>query len=221
MDEYLIYLGVGVKAFDFLGYELTYAELVGTVACLWSVWLITRCNIWTWPIGIVSVLLYFAIFYKLRLYADVVEQVFYLITNLYGWWLWNESQQKSKEELPIYRSTGKSIVFTALGTLVVSLGAAILLTRAHTALPVMFPEEASYPFIDAWTTIMSFVATGLMVWRRLECWVYWILVDVIGIWLYYTKGVLFIALLSAILLILATKGLFSWFRAYKAQPAIA
>ena len=45
----------------------------------------------------------------------------------------------------------------------------------------------------ALTTIMSFTAMWLMVQKRIESWYYWIIVDVIGIWLYYVKEVKFIA----------------------------
>ena len=57
---------------------------------------------------------------------------------------------------------------------------------------------------------MSFTATLLMAWRRIECWIYWIIVDVIGIWLYYVKGVHFISLLYVIFLVLAISGFIGW-----------
>lgn len=191
------------------------------MAGLWSVWLITRRNIWTWPIGIVNVVIYFAIFYKLRLYADVVEQVFYFVTNIYGWWLWSKSRQKADDDLPVYRSSNQFMVLTALGALAASYLAYLFLAQAHTFSPFFFPEKASLPLPDGLTTVFSFVATGLMISRRIECWVYWIIVDVISVWLYYTKGVWFIALLFAIFLVLAFKGLFSWLNAYKQRPLAA
>ncbi|HYF61502.1 MAG TPA: nicotinamide riboside transporter PnuC, partial [Herpetosiphonaceae bacterium] len=80
----------------------------------------------------------------------------------------------------------------------------------HIWLPDLFPEPASFAYLDALTTIMSFVATILMARKRIECWVYWIAVDVIGIGLYYAKDVKFIALLYVIFLALAIAGLFAW-----------
>ena len=59
---------------------------------------------------------------------------------------------------------------------------------------------------------MSFTAMWLMARRRIESWIYWIVVDVIGIGLYYVKSVKFIALLYVILLFLAIKGFFSWLK---------
>ncbi len=88
----------------------------------------------------------------------------------------------------------------------------MLTSRPHVLLPALFPEPASYPYVDALTTVMSFTAMLLMARQRIESWGYWIVVDVIGIWLYYVKDVRFVALLYVVLLILATKGLVSWLR---------
>jgi nicotinamide mononucleotide transporter len=94
------------------------------------------------------------------------------------------------------------------------------MSRLHVLLPALFPEPASYPYVDALTTVMSFTAMLLMARQRIESWVYWIVVDVIGIWLYFVKDVRFVSLLYVILLILATKGLVSWLRvSVRGNPA--
>jgi nicotinamide mononucleotide transporter len=78
--------------------------------------------------------------------------------------------------------------------------------------PAFFPEPASYPYLDAFTTVMSFVAMWLMARKHIESWIYWIFVDVIGIGLYYAKEVKFISLLYVVLLVMASKGLINWMR---------
>jgi len=57
---------------------------------------------------------------------------------------------------------------------------------------------------------MSFAATLLMAHKKIESWYLWILVDIIGIWLYFAKGVVFISLLYVCFLVLVTKGLLNW-----------
>ena len=93
--------------------------------------------------------------------------------------------------------------------------------RVHTIIPTWFPEPASFPYLDALTTIMSFTAMWLMAQKRIESWMYWIIVDVIGIGLYYTKGVKFVALLYVVLLVMASKGLLSWMKVKRASVAAA
>jgi nicotinamide mononucleotide transporter len=51
-----------------------------------------------------------------------------------------------------------------------------------------------------------------MAHKQVECWYLWIAVDVIGIGLYFAKGVVFVSLLYLVFLVLATRGLLTWRR---------
>ena len=86
------------------------------------------------------------------------------------------------------------------------------MARVHVLLPRLFVEPAAYPYLDALTTVMSFVAMWLMARKCIESWVYWIIVDVIGIGLYFARDVRFVALLYVFLLVLAIRGLLEWNR---------
>jgi nicotinamide mononucleotide transporter len=211
---------VSTVAITILGYPLSYIELVGTVLYLWSVWLIARQRILTWPVGIVSVLLYMLLFYQIRLYSDALEQIYYLVASIYGWWFWSRRGPNSNQVLHPYVSPPRTLLLVGLITLSGALALGAAMTRIHLWLPLLFPDPAAFPYLDALTTIMSFSAMWLLAQKRIESWVYWIIVDVIGIGLYYVQGVRFISLLYVILLIIATHGLMTWLRAARA-PAQA
>ena len=49
--------------FKILGYEMSYLEFFGTIAGAVAVWLSARANIWSWPIGVVNVVLFFFLFF--------------------------------------------------------------------------------------------------------------------------------------------------------------
>ena len=51
---------------------------------------------------------------------------------------------------------------------------------------------------------------GLLAMRRIESWVWWIGVDIVGIGLYWAKDVRLVAVLYAMLLGLAVRGLLDW-----------
>ncbi|MBE8986934.1 nicotinamide riboside transporter PnuC [Nostoc sp. LEGE 12450] len=194
---------------------MSYIELLGTVFYLWSAWLISQRKILTWPVGIVSVLLYMALFYQIRLYSDMLEQIYYLVVSIYGWWRW--SIPDSGKVLQIRYSPPRKIVLIAAITVAISFATGALMSQIHLLLPAIFLEKASFPYLDALTTIMSFTAMSLMVQKRIESWYYWIIVDVIGIWLYYVKEVKFIAFLYVILLLIAINGSISWLKTAKRQ----
>jgi nicotinamide mononucleotide transporter len=194
------FFDVNTIALTVLGYPLSYLELVGTLLYLWSVWLITRQKILTWPVGIVSVLLYMVLFYQIQLYSDALEQAYYLVASVYGWWLWSSRGRQEERSFVPYVSAPRTMGLVLLLTAVLSAALGGLMSRVHELLPALFPQPAAFPYLDALTTIMSFSAMWLMAQKRLESWGYWIVVDVIGIGLYYVQGVRFISLLYVILL---------------------
>jgi len=215
------FLSVDTIAFTIIGYPMSYVEFIGTILYLWSVWLIAKRKTLTWPVGIVSVLLYVILFYQIRLYSDTLEQVYYLGTSIYGWWVWDKSPKDNGQIVDVKYSSWKSVIVWMSATALVSVIFGLLMSRIHILLPAIFPEAASFPYLDALTTIMSFSATWLMIQKKTESWVYWIIVDAIGIWLYLVKDVRFISLLYVILLVMAFNGLRMWHKAIQKNEAVS
>jgi nicotinamide mononucleotide transporter len=215
------FLSVDNIAFTVLGYPMSYVEFIGTVLYLWSVWLIAKRNILTWPVGIISVLLYMILFYQIRLYSDTIEQVYYLGASAYGWWVWNKSPKDNGQIADVKYGNSKSLILWAVLTFIVSVIFGFLMSQIHIFLPVIFPEAASFPYLDALTTIMSFSAMWLMAQKKTESWIYWIIVDIIGIWLYFVKDVRFISLLYVALLIMAVNGLRMWHKSIQNSTVIS
>ena len=207
------WMSVETVFFTVLGYPMSFIEFVGTMSYLMSVWLIIRRNILTWPIGLVSVALFMALFFQIHLYADAMEQVYYLAASAYGWWSWSRSVPIDRDAIDVRFSAPWPIAFWLAGTALGSLLFGAAVARIHEWLPNLFPEPASLPFLDAATTVMSFSAMALMALRRIEAWVYWILVDIVGIGLYFAKGVKFVSVLYVVLLGMAVAGLFAWRKA--------
>ncbi|MBU1029369.1 nicotinamide riboside transporter PnuC, partial [Patescibacteria group bacterium] len=132
-----------------------------------------------------------------------------------------KKNQDSDQEGRLQITTGRSLELgLAAGTILVGTTAlGMLMTRIHLLLPTYFLAPADYPYLDALTTVMSFVATVLMVRRKLACWYLWISVDFIGIWLYWVKGVKFISVEYVIFLVLASYGLYKWHLSLKEREA--
>ena len=45
-------------------------------------------SVWNFPFGIAMVALYIFVFFEERLYAEAGLQVFFILAQLWGWWLW-------------------------------------------------------------------------------------------------------------------------------------
>ena len=212
-------LSINTIFFTFLDYPMSYIEFFGTIFTIWCVWLTVKARVLSWPVGIIGSILYLVLFYQIQLYSDLFEQVYFLITSFMGWWIWLHPRTKAEgnkdNELKISRNSfyGNLVLGVA-----VALGTGILMyitIHLNSWFPSYFPEPAAYPFLDSFTTAMSFMAQWLLAKKKIENWVLWIIVDAIGMWLYWFKGVKFISLEYALFFILASKGLWDWIKEYK------
>jgi nicotinamide mononucleotide transporter len=179
---------------------------------------VAKNKIMNWPVGILGTVLFMFLFFQINLYADFFEQIYFLLTGFWGWWVWSKGNKKESsgeklvEKLSVF-SRFWWLTATVVGTIVLGYFTANL----NVYLPQFFAEPASFPYLDAFTTVLSFVATIFLVRKQLDAWYLWIMVDIIGIGLYWVKEVRLISILYFVFLILATKGLISWSKIYKKQ----
>lgn len=204
------FFSINTVFFTVLDYPMSYIEFIGTIFNLLCVWLASRRNIWTWPTGLVAIVLYFFLFYQIRLYSDLIEQIYFFIMTFYGWWLWLQGKNKDSNIVSVEKNTPSANIVYIFSIVFLTAALGYAMQHIHIYLPTVFPEPAAYPYLDAFTTILSFAATILLAQKKFEAWYLWILVDIIGVWLYYVTGVKFIALEYAIFLVIAAQGFLVW-----------
>lgn len=69
--------------------------------------------------------------------------------------------------------------------------------------------NSQLPRLDSFTSIFSVGATWLMVNFVHENWLYWIVIDLVSVYLYYKRGMVFGALLFVLYTLMAVDGYFS------------
>jgi len=194
---------------------MSYLEFFGTVAGAIAVWLSARAHVWSWPLGLINVTLFFFLFYQVQLYPDMFLQVFFFVTNLIGWWRWknpSKEEENKKHELKVsYMSTKLMWVFVAIALICTSqLG--LLAKNLHEFFPILFNKPSAYPFADSFVTVMSILATYLMVQKKVECWAVWLLVDAIACYMYFAKEIKFVGIEYLAFCFIAAFGLWNWNR---------
>nr|HPI80861.1 nicotinamide riboside transporter PnuC [Cyclobacteriaceae bacterium] len=204
--------------FEIWGYPMSYLEFFGTVAGGVAVWLAARANIWSWPIGLINVTLFFFLFFQVQLYPDMFLQAFFFVTNLMGWWRWahpNPEEEDRKKELRIsFMPLRQLLVFSSIGAVgTVLMGA--FASNLHEWFPIVFGRASAFPYLDSFVTVMSIVATYLMIQKKVECWVVWIVVDIVATGLYFAKGIKFVGIEYLAFCFLAAFGLWKWMKEYK------
>ena len=79
--------------------------------------------------------------------------------------------------------------------------------------------DAAAPYLDSFITWSSVVTTWMVARRVIENWLYWIVVDGLAAYLYYTQGLLATTLLFVIYLGVVVRGYVVWRREQAVQHA--
>lgn len=186
-------------------------EALGLIFGLLAVIFLIKENILTWPFGILYVLVSFVIFWEAKLYMDLALNAFYLVLNIYGWWFWIYGKKRNEKEVPITHSSTKTLISTTLisGLAIVLCG--YLLTK--------YRPDASLPYWDSTTTILSIAGMYLTAIKRIDNWYYWFVVDVLCTVIYFYKDLYFYSILYGVYIGLAIAGYMAWKKSMEAQTA--
>ena len=212
------YLNIDNIFFEVLGYPMSYLEFFGAIAGVIAIWLSAKAVVWYWPVGLVNVILYFFLFYQVRLYPDMFLQIFYFVTNLIGWWRWTHPkafEEDRKHELKVSYMARKQLLLVIAAGIVGTFLFGALADNIHTIFPRVFPEPSAFPYLDSFITVMSIITTFLVINKKIESWVFWILIDIIATYMYYAKGIKFVALEFLIFCFIAAFGLWNWIREHR------
>lgn len=178
----------------------TCAELFGFITGVLNVWLVTRENIWSWPLGVLNALFYVVVFARTGLYSDTGLQVVYFVLSLYGWYHWLRGGPQH-EAVVVTRTSQRVWLMLAA----IAIATWFLLSSITKRLP-----GAAMPHLDAALVAVSLVAQWMMTRKLLENWLLWIAVDVVYIGLFINRQLPLTAVLYTVFLGLAILGYFQW-----------
>ena len=184
----------------------TIIEVLATGASLIYVVLLIRERVSCWPFGIAGSLLSIYVFIETRLYSEAMLYAFYVGMGLWGWVRWTARANAGSH--PVTRLS------TQANAVLIAVSLAFGLTLGH--LLATF-TDAERPLIDAMTTSFSFAATFLEVRKTLDAWIYWMLINVVTIWLYQDRALDIYAALMGIYAVLSVLGFIRWRKAYRNQ----
>jgi nicotinamide mononucleotide transporter len=187
-------------------------ELIAVVASLLYVVLAAKGSIWCWPAAILSTVLYTVIFYDVYLWMDSLLQLYYLLMAVYGWFCWHKNN-------PSNTHTDSNRLLYSQWTLQRHSSIIVLLTLVSLFLGWIMATytPAHFPYLDSATTVFAVFATYLITQKVVENWLYFIVIDLVSIYLYVEKGLIPTAALFGSFVILAAYGYWQWRKQYKLQ----
>lgn len=189
--------------------KTTREEAFGFVTGVTGVWLAAKNHSWNWPIGLLNAAIFVFIYMRERLYPDAALYVFFVLSGIYGWYFWLRGGEK-QTEAPIASVPAKEWPIT------------VLIGLASTALIVwwMYAIKSAAPFLDTSAGVVSVIAQYWMTRRYIQCWVLWLIVDVVYVPLYWWKGLYLPGCLFLVYLVIAYFGLREWTRQWERESGV-
>lgn len=162
---------------------------------------------WNYAFGIASVALYVFIFFENRLYAESGLQVFFILAQIWGWWLWLKVGDE-ENRVPVRWLDGRSRAVWLMVTAALSINLGWFMHNF---------TNAAMPYADSAIAGASVAAQILLAYRRIENWVLWIVIDVGAVLLYINRGLYPTAGLYGGMLVMSLIGLKEWVEAERRQ----
>lgn len=185
-------------------------EWVAVLTGFACVWLAARESLWNFPIAIFSCALYIVVYYRAGLYSDSLLQIMFILLSVYGWYEWLHGG-RSNTELLVSRTRRWEWVACAVFIVAFTAGFGYYLQH-HT--------DAALPHWDSFTTAGSLAAQYLLMRKRLENWLLWIMVDILYVPILWYKHLYPTSGLYALYLGLACYGYWEWRRALRKTAAL-
>lgn len=184
-------------------------EIPAVIAGLINIYLAARLNIWNWLFGIITIILYIVIFFHAKLYANMTMFFIFLSLQFYGWYEWRSGKKKT-DSLSVSRANKLDYLKAALAAIILFFSIAYLL-RHYT--------DSNTVNLDAFTTTLGLVAQWMMIKKRLENWLLWIVADSVAIKMYFFKGLYLTVGLYSVFIVLCVSGYVIWSRSLEAHDS--
>ena len=164
---------------------MVWLEYFGVITGLLYLFLEIKQHKAMWVVGFLTSLVYVFVFLSAKIYADMGLQT---------------------DSLPsdriLYTHLSLPLFVGIIGTLAVVFAILWYLLHQFTDSPI--------PVGDAFTTSVGIVATWMLARRIIEHWIFWVIVNLVSVYLYYLRGLYPTMLLYFCYATLAIVGYYNW-----------
>ena len=180
-------------------------EIFAVIFAITYLILAVRQNILCWYAAFLSTAIYTFLYWDVSLYMESILNVYYLLMAIYGWKNWNN--KKDEIDLPIMEWSINKHFISILIILFFTLVSGFLLNNT----------EAARPYLDSFTTWGSVLTTYMVTQKILSNWLYWFVINGVGIFLNIDKDLYLTALLLLSYQVISILGFINWRKSYYEQ----
>jgi nicotinamide mononucleotide transporter len=145
-----------------------------------------------WPMGLIGIFFYFIIFQNTRDWINMSIQVVFAVQSLVGWFRWSTV---SNEKISYLSNRWTLLIVFPMW------GALYFISNYF---------NGSNSTLDSLTSSLSLLGSYLMIYRKVESWIFWILCDVFMIFLFIENKLWLSSAVYFIFLIICVFGFFKW-----------
>ena len=155
-----------------------------------------------WLFGFLSSFFSVYICYQVGLFLESGLNILYCIIGIYGWHQWLYGSYERKEIMVTQLSFKKNFLLFLIG---------IIFWLLFGFFAKSFSKQV-LPYLDAFITAFSIIATWMTAKKYIENWIYWIFIDALSIILFASREYYLLAFLNFIYIIIAVFGFLKWRR---------
>ncbi|MGP8303183.1 nicotinamide mononucleotide transporter family protein [Streptomyces inhibens] len=197
-------------AFTAFGQHVIWSDMIGNTIGLAALALGWRRSIWTWPAQLLSGVILVAAYASAHLSGGVGKQLLVIGVALWGWRQWRRGRQQAQDgsiavRFATWRERGLLLGGTAVGTAAVG------------GLFTLMPQLSWNPWPDAYIFIGTLAAMVAQARGLVEFWFAWLLVDVVGVPLAFSSGLVFSGFVYVVYLALVVWGMRDWWLRSRAE----
>lgn len=176
-----MFLLIGI-VLQFIVYYITndtMISLISGVTGIISVVLCSQRKISFYFFGFIQLFTYMYLAWQQRFYGELVENIFYIITMIIGIITWLKNYNNDEQIVESKRLTNiqLSIIISIMILLCILFG---YYMNNYT--------DNTQPYMDAFSTIPAFIAQTLLMLRYREQWIFWIIIDIVSIFMWGFAG---------------------------------
>ena len=175
---------IGMLLLQIIVFILHPDSLIGIISGISGVISVVLCakgKISFYYIGFIQTISYLFLAWDNRFYGEVIENIFYLVTMVWGIFIWQKSLIKTSDgstQVIVKRFTVSQWILSIIGTTVATIIMGYWLNSI----------SSSQPYTDAATNIFAIFAQLLMIKRYKEQWIWWLLIDMLCIKMWFVAG---------------------------------
>lgn len=150
-------------------------SLISGVTGIISVILCSQRKISFYFFGFIQLGTYMYLAWQQRFYGELIENVFYIITMLIGIVVWLKNYNTEKQIVKSKRLSDR------LFYIICSIMVFICVLFGYY---MKYFTDNTQPFMDSFSTVPAFIAQTLLMLRYREQWIFWIIIDVVSIFMW-------------------------------------